>query len=145
MRIQLKTTFEEIISPDNLLEAWEEFVKGKRSKPGRVSVWIIPDGQLGTAAQRSGTAGISAWSVLCLLYFSDPRPRDIHKASVRDRALHHVIYKKLYPFLIVHLLLIPIPVGWIKVLTKPLRRFRFIANKVSKNGTGTYWVPECDI
>ncbi len=32
MRIQLKTSFEEIISAENLLEAWGEFVKGKRGK-----------------------------------------------------------------------------------------------------------------
>lgn len=29
---------------------------------------------------------------------SDPKPRDIHKATVRDRLLHHAIYRKLYPF-----------------------------------------------
>jgi len=29
---------------------------------------------------------------------SDPKPRNIHKASVRDRLLHHAIYRKLYPF-----------------------------------------------
>lgn len=29
---------------------------------------------------------------------SDPKPRDIHKASVRDRLLHHAIYRKLYPY-----------------------------------------------
>jgi len=29
---------------------------------------------------------------------SDPKPRNIHKASVRDRVLHHAIYRQLYPF-----------------------------------------------
>lgn len=29
---------------------------------------------------------------------SDPKPRSIHKASVRDRLLHHAIYRVLYPF-----------------------------------------------
>ena len=29
---------------------------------------------------------------------SDPKPRDIHKAIVRDRLLHHAIYRILYPF-----------------------------------------------
>ncbi len=27
---------------------------------------------------------------------SDPKPRNIHKASVRDRLLHHAIYRILY-------------------------------------------------
>ena len=29
---------------------------------------------------------------------NDPKPRDIHKASVRDRIVHHAIYKILYPY-----------------------------------------------
>jgi RNA-directed DNA polymerase len=29
---------------------------------------------------------------------SDPKPRDIHKASVRDRLLHHALYRVLYPY-----------------------------------------------
>ena len=29
---------------------------------------------------------------------SDPKPRNIHKASVRDRLLHHAVYRILYPF-----------------------------------------------
>ena len=28
---------------------------------------------------------------------NDPKPRDIHKASVRDRIVHHAIYRILYP------------------------------------------------
>jgi len=28
----------------------------------------------------------------------DPKPRNIHKATVRDRLLHHAVYRKLYPF-----------------------------------------------
>lgn len=29
---------------------------------------------------------------------NDPKPRNIHKASVKDRLLHHAIYRILYPF-----------------------------------------------
>jgi RNA-directed DNA polymerase len=29
---------------------------------------------------------------------SDPKPRNIHKATVRDRLVHHAIYRSLYPF-----------------------------------------------
>ena len=39
---------------------------------------------------------------------ADPKPRHIHKAKVRDRLLHHALYRILYPFLIVLLLLIHI-------------------------------------
>lgn len=33
MKTQLKVTFEEIVSIENLLGAWKEFIKGKRGKP----------------------------------------------------------------------------------------------------------------
>lgn len=29
---------------------------------------------------------------------NDPKPRDIHKATVRDRIVHHAIYRILYPY-----------------------------------------------
>ncbi len=29
---------------------------------------------------------------------NDPKPRSIHKACVRDRLLHHAIYRMLYPY-----------------------------------------------
>lgn len=29
---------------------------------------------------------------------NDPKPRDIHKAKVRDRIVHHALYRSLYPY-----------------------------------------------
>lgn len=29
---------------------------------------------------------------------NDPKPRDIHKATIRDRIVHHAIYRALYPY-----------------------------------------------
>ena len=37
---------------------------------------------------------------------SDPKPRNIHKAKIRDRLLHHALYHELYSFLTEHLSLI---------------------------------------
>lgn len=76
---------------------------------------------------------------------SDPKPRDIHKALVRDRLLHHALYRKLYPFF---------NRTWIsdsfscrigKGTHRAMDRFRFMARKVSKNDTKTCWVLKCDI
>jgi hypothetical protein len=33
MKIQLRHKFEDIVDVDNLLEAWQEFIKGKGNKP----------------------------------------------------------------------------------------------------------------
>lgn len=76
---------------------------------------------------------------------SDPKPRNIHKATVRDRLLHHAIYRKLYPFF---------DRTWIadsyscrnnKGTHRAMNRFARFAGQVSKNNTRTCFVLKCDI
>lgn len=76
---------------------------------------------------------------------SDPKPRDIHKATVPDRLLHHAVYRILYPFF---------DRTWIadsyscrngKGTHRALKQFTKFAGKVSKNNTKTCWVLKCDI
>lgn len=76
---------------------------------------------------------------------NDPKPRDIHKATVRDRLLHHAICRILYPFF---------DRTWVsdsyscrvgKGTHRAMDRFRAFAWKVSKNHTKTCWVLKCDI
>ena len=76
---------------------------------------------------------------------SDPKPRKIHKASVRDRLLHHAVYRMFYPFF--NRTFIPdsysCRVG--KGTHKAVNRFRDFGYKVSKNNTRTAWVLKCDV
>src|SRR3989344_7548669 len=96
-RIQFAHTYENIISVENLLAAWREFVRGKRKKKDvqefqyRLMDNLLELHQdLENKTYRRG--GYQHFKI------SDPKPRDIHKASVRDRLLHHALYRKLYPF-----------------------------------------------
>lgn len=97
MRIQLSHKFSEIISLENLLAAWQEFLVGKRH---RLDVQIFSANLLDNILalhddllyHRYAHGGYQAFRI------SDPKPRQIHKASVRDRLLHHAIYRRLYPF-----------------------------------------------
>lgn len=76
---------------------------------------------------------------------SDPKPRKIHKAGVRDRLLHHAVYRMFYPFF--NRTFIPdsysCRVG--KGTHKAVNRFRDFGYKVSKNNTRTAWVLKCDV
>ena len=97
MKIQLRHNFEDIINIDNLLEAFKEFVKGKRGKHNvqEFSFQLMDNifalnAELLDHTYKHG--GYRAFNI------SDPKPRNIHKASVRDRLLHHAIYRVLYPF-----------------------------------------------
>ncbi len=76
---------------------------------------------------------------------NDPKPRDIHKASVRDRLLHHVIYRKLYPFFDKTFIADSFSCRLNKGTHKAINRFCDFAYKVSRNNTKTCWILKCDI
>ncbi len=76
---------------------------------------------------------------------SDPKPRDIHKASVRDRLVHHAIYRVLYSFFDRTFISDSYSCRLGKGTHKAMNRFRTFAYQVSKNNTRTCWVLKCDI
>ncbi len=76
---------------------------------------------------------------------SDPKPRIIHKATVRDRLLHHALYRKLYPFFDSTFVFDSYSCRDDKGIHKALDRFKDFYYKVSQNNTRTAWVLKCDI
>ena len=76
---------------------------------------------------------------------SDPKPRNIHKASVRDRLLHHAIHRKLHPYFDRKFIPDSCSCRIGKGTHKALDCFRSYAYRVSKNHTRTVWVLKCDI
>lgn len=76
---------------------------------------------------------------------SDPKPRDIHKATVRDRLLHHALYRKLYPFFDRTFIADSYSCRKGKGTHKAINQFKVFAGKVSRNHTRTCWVLKCDI
>ncbi|MBU1083358.1 reverse transcriptase/maturase family protein, partial [Patescibacteria group bacterium] len=88
--------YDHIISLENLLEAWQEFILGKRS---RKDVQQFQRDLMTNIIKlhqdlASGNYHSSTYSPFKI---SDPKPRNIHKANVRDRLLHRAIYRMLYP------------------------------------------------
>ena len=143
-RIQFNHNYKDIISIENLLEAWKEFVKGKRQKEGvqrfqlRLMEYILSlHEDLRNKTYRHGPYKH--------FKISDPKPRDIHKASVRDRLLHHAIYRKLYPFFDRTFIADSFSCRLRKGTHRAINRFRAFAYKVSQNHTRTCFVLKCDI
>ena len=75
----------------------------------------------------------------------DPKPRSIHKASVRDRLVHHAIYRILYPFFDRTFISDSYSCRNGKGTHKALKRFKYFANKVSRNNSRTCWIMKGDI
>jgi RNA-directed DNA polymerase len=144
MRSQLPITYDDIASAENLLSAWGEFVRGKRDKRDvqdfsfRLMDNII---QLRTDLVNLEYAHgpYEAFNI------TDPKPRNIHKASVRDRLLHHAIYRQLYPFFDRTFIAQSYSCRNAKGAHKAMDAFRAYAYEVSQNHRRTCWVLKCDI
>lgn len=127
-----------------MLEAWREFTKGKRSKKGvqEFSLHLMDNifslqADLTNISYKHG--GYQAFKI------NDPKPRNIHKASVRDRLLHHAIHRVLYPFFDKIFTSDSYSCRLNKGTHRALNRFREFAYKASNNHTKTCWVLKCDI
>lgn len=75
----------------------------------------------------------------------DPKQRLIHKASVRDRLVHHAVFRVLFPFFNRTFMADSFSSREGKGTHRAIKRFQKFAGKVSENNTRTCWVLKCDI
>lgn len=144
MKIQLIHTYNDIISLENLCLAWEEFIIGKKKKldvvefsRGLMDNIVELHEDLVKQTYRHG--GYKSFFV------NDPKRRHIHKASVRDRLVHHAVYRVLYPFFDKLFIADSFSCRVDKGTHRALNRFRKFVRQVSRNNTRTCWVLKCDI
>jgi len=144
MKIKLSHSFNDIVSTENLLLAWGEFIKGKRQKLDvqefslhlMDNIFALHYDLVNLTYKHSQYQEFS---------INDPKPRIIHKAQVRDRLLHHAIHRLLYPFFDKTFIANSYACRKNKGTHKALNRFRKLGYKVSKNSTKTCWVLKGDI
>lgn len=144
MKIRLIHKFEDIISLENLLEAWQEFLLGKRNRKDVQEFRTnLMDNILklhhDLVYHKYEHGGYEAFKVY------DPKTRNIHKATVGDRLLHHAIYRQLYPFFDRTFIFDSYSCRLEKGTHKAIVRFNQFFLKVSRNNTNTCWVLKGDI
>lgn len=144
MEIKFTDNFKDIIGLENLLEAWKEFRKGKRDKSDvqEFSIHLMDNIILLHKEFENFTyehGGYEAFNIC------DPKPRNIHKTTIRDRLLHHAIYRKLYPFFDKKFISDSYSCRIEKGTHRAINKFRKFACKATKNNTRTCWVLKCDI
>lgn len=144
MKIQLTHSFEQIISVDNLLLAWQEFVKDKsNSLDVQIFAANLADNIFALHNDLQNQTYIhGAYQRFTI---ADPKPRIIHKASVRDRLVHHAIHRVFYPFFNRTFISDSFSCRVNKGPYAAITRLKNRAYKVSKNNTVTCWVLKCDI
>ena len=147
LKVARKTLFhayDHIISPENLLLAWQEFLRGKKNKADVTEFKLkLMDNILDLHNDLKNKTythdNYSAFKV------NDPKPRDIHKASVRDRVLHRAIYRILYPFFDKKFIFDSYSCRLEKGTHKALVRFQDFSKRVSFNHTKNVWILKGDI
>ena len=144
MKKAFEIQYEDIVSLENLLEAWKEFLKGKKN---RKDVQIFSQNLMGNIIKLHNDLlnKIYSHSEYYAFNISYPKPRNIHIASVRDRLLHHAVYRKLYPYFNSTFISDSYSCRLQKGTLKAVDRFKKFAYKVSKNNTKTIWILKCDV
>ena len=139
-----RNLFDKIISLENLFIAWRAFRSNKsKRRDVRAFEWRLEENifqlhrELKTKTYRHGPySGF---------YINDPKRRHIHKATVRDRVLHHAIYSVISP--IFERTFIPYSfscrIGF--GTHRGVRAIENMARQVSRNGTRPCWALKCDV
>lgn len=91
-----QSIFGQIILPEPLFKAWEEFRKGKQQRKDVMEFETRLEQHLFQLHRelKSGSYKHGQYSEFTIC---DPKQRRIHKASVRDRIVHHAVFAALNP------------------------------------------------
>ncbi len=136
--------FDEIISLDNLFLAWQEFRQGKRSKPDvQEFEFNLEDNLFQLCCElESKTYHHFTYTSFNI---QDPKLRRIHKACVKDRVLHHAIFRVLYPIFDPSFIFDSYSCRKNKGTHRAVSRLESFAGKLSKNHRRNIFVLKCDI
>lgn len=88
--------FGEIISPENLFAAWQTFKADKRNKADVAEFERHLESNI-FQLHRDLKNKTYRHGPYCGFYIHDPKQRHIHKATVRDRILHHAVFSVINP------------------------------------------------
>ncbi|MBU1910810.1 reverse transcriptase/maturase family protein [Patescibacteria group bacterium] len=139
-----RNLFGNITSKETLFIAWEEFRKGKQARKDVQEFERRLEQNL-FALHRELATGTYRHKPYSAFTICDPKQRRIHKASVRDRILHHAVFSVLNPVFeptfIAHSFSCQKGKGTHKAVNALDRMLR----SVSRNGTRSCFVLKCDV
>ena len=136
--------YSDTITLENLLVVWREFLRGKRNRRDVADFEVRLVHNL-SLLQQSLTERTYQHGSYIRFGLSDPKARLIHKATVRDRVVHHLLYRMLYAYFDARFVYDSYSCRIDKGTHKALGRFKDFSRAVSQNHTNTVWVLKCDI
>ncbi|MDO8581776.1 MAG: reverse transcriptase/maturase family protein [bacterium] len=140
----VKNIFDEIIAPETLFTAWNEFKRGKRRRPDvmlfeRNLEEHIFDLHRALVEKSYRHAPYHGFVV------NDPKSREIHKATVRDRVVHHALFLVLNPLFEKTFIYDAYSCRQNKGTHRGIERLRWAVRRVSRNDRVHCLILKCDI
>ena len=138
------TKYIDIITFENILKAWNKFKKGKSNKSDVNDFALkLTDNLLDLYYDLKNK--IYTHSEYQEFNILETKKRIIHKASVRDRVVHHLLYDTLYDYFDKKFMHDSYSCRKNKGVHKAIQRYEHFAIKVSKNYTKQVWILKFDI
>ena len=139
-----KELFNRITSLENVVTAWEEFRSDKGKKADvqafefslEQNLFVLHRDLLGRRYSHGPYTGF---------YIRDPKVRHIHKAEVRDRVLHHAVFRILNPLFEKNFIATSFSCRVGKGTHKGVLAAESMIRKESRNYTRPCFVLKCDV
>lgn len=124
--------------------AWQEFQKGKRNKSDVQKFEFNLEDNLFQLHRdlKTKTYQHSHYTTFCIC---DPKLRRIHKACVRDRVLHHAVFRILYPIFDKGFIFDSYSCRLDKGTHRAVNRLEKFCRKLSRNNHRNIFALKCDI
>lgn len=134
----------DFISLPNLFQAWNKFKLGKRKKKDVMAFERFLETNLYNLylVLKNKTYKHSNYQSF---YIQDPKLRHIHKASVSDRVVHHLLHEYLYEVFDKTFIFDSYSCRLNKGTHKGIKRVEYFARKISRNYTQPCWALKLDI
>lgn len=144
LKVKNEKLFEKIIGLENLFLSWREFSRGKMKKADvqefkfrlEDNIFKLHHDLKNKIYQHSNYTAFN----VC-----DPKLRRIHKASVRDRVLHHAVFRILYPIFDKSFIFDSYSCRIGKGTHRAVKRLKKFCRKLSHNNTRKSFALKCDI
>lgn len=139
-----KDLYKQIISLENLFLAWDGFRHGKSGKPDVMRFERHLEENI-FALRRDLKSGRYRHGSYRAFYIQDPKQRLIHKATARDRVLHHAVFSILNPIFEPTFIANSFSCRVGKGTHRGVRTLAKILRQVSQNHTVSCFALKCDI
>ncbi|MBU3925058.1 hypothetical protein KJ854_03925, partial [Patescibacteria group bacterium] len=136
--------FEQMVSLENIFLAWQEFRKGKIKKSDVQEFEYNLEDNIFALHEELKTR-VYQHSHYTSFYVQDPKLRKINKACVKDRVLHHAVFRILYSIFDSVFIFDSYSCRIGKGTHRAVNRLQGFAAKVGKNNAQKCYVLKCDI